>query len=62
MAPCFEIAGARWGASGVVEGIDHQVGPLYDVYVANMGPRYAEMIEAYGKEVLPELRSRHVRA
>jgi len=33
-----------------------------DVYVANMGPRYAEMIEAYGKEVLPELRSRHVRA
>ncbi len=33
-----------------------------DVYVANMGPRYAEMIAAYGKEVLPELRSRHVRA
>lgn len=32
-----------------------------DVYVANMGPRYAEMIEAYGKQVLPELRSRHRR-
>jgi G6PDH family F420-dependent oxidoreductase len=28
-----------------------------DVYVANMGPHYADMIAAYGAEVLPELRS-----
>ncbi len=28
------------------------------VYVANMGPAYADMIEFYGREVLPELRSR----
>jgi G6PDH family F420-dependent oxidoreductase len=27
-----------------------------DVYVANMGPHYADMIAAYGAEVLPELR------
>lgn len=27
-----------------------------EVYVANMGPHYAEMIAAYGAEVLPELR------
>lgn len=27
-----------------------------DIYVANMGPRYAEMIDLYAKEVLPELR------
>jgi hypothetical protein len=24
-----------------------------EVYVANMGPNYREMIEAYGREVLP---------
>lgn len=30
-----------------------------DVYVANMGPDWEDMIAAYGKEVLPELRSRH---
>jgi G6PDH family F420-dependent oxidoreductase len=29
-----------------------------DVYVANMGPHYADMIAAYGSDVLPELRSR----
>ena len=28
-----------------------------DVYVANMGPHYREMIKAYGDEVLPEMRS-----
>ena len=27
-----------------------------EVYVANMGPNYAEMIEAYGREVLPGVR------
>ena len=27
-----------------------------EVYVANMGPHYREMISAYGREVLPELR------
>ena len=27
-----------------------------EVYVANMGPHYLEMIEAYGREVLPALR------
>lgn len=27
-----------------------------EVYVANMGPHYAEMIAAYGSDVLPELR------
>jgi len=27
-----------------------------EVYVANMGPNYAEMIEAYGREVLPAVR------
>jgi hypothetical protein len=26
------------------------------VYVANMGPHYADMIAAYGSDVLPELR------
>lgn len=26
--------------------------------MANTGPHYAEMIAVYGKEVLPELRSR----
>ena len=26
------------------------------MYVANMGPHYAEMIAAYGAEVLPALR------
>mgnify|MGYP000058823883 CR=1 FL=1 len=30
-----------------------------DIHVANIGPNYAEMIEAYGKEVLPELRRKH---
>jgi len=28
-----------------------------EVYVANMGPHYRDMIAAYGREVLPELRS-----
>lgn len=28
------------------------------LYVANMGPHYREMIDFYGREVLPELRSR----
>lgn len=28
-----------------------------EIYVANMGPHYAEMITAYGSEVLPELRA-----
>jgi G6PDH family F420-dependent oxidoreductase len=28
-----------------------------EVYVANMGPHYAEMIQAYGEKVLPALRS-----
>jgi hypothetical protein len=27
-----------------------------EVYVANMGPHYLPMIEAYGRDVLPELR------
>ena len=27
-----------------------------EVYVANMGPHYLDMIRAYGAEVLPELR------
>ncbi len=30
-----------------------------EVYVANMGPHWAEMLRRYGDEVLPELRSRH---
>jgi G6PDH family F420-dependent oxidoreductase len=30
-----------------------------DIHVANMGPHYAEMIRAYGKEVLPAVRARH---
>jgi len=29
-----------------------------EIYVANMGPNYADMITMYGKEVLPELRRR----
>jgi G6PDH family F420-dependent oxidoreductase len=29
-----------------------------EVYVANMGPNYRDMIRAYGKDVLPELRKR----
>lgn len=28
-----------------------------EVYVANMGPHFREMIEAYGRDVLPTLRS-----
>lgn len=28
-----------------------------DVYVANMGPHYADMLAAYGSDILPELRS-----
>ncbi|MDP3891030.1 TIGR03557 family F420-dependent LLM class oxidoreductase [Nocardioides sp.] len=28
-----------------------------EVYVANMGPHFREMIEAYGRDVLPQLRS-----
>ena len=27
-----------------------------EVYVANMGPHYREMIEAYGRDVLPSLK------
>ena len=27
-----------------------------EVYVANMGPHYLAMIEAYGRDVLPQLR------
>ena len=27
-----------------------------EIYVANMGPHYAEMIRGYGREVLPRLR------
>jgi hypothetical protein len=27
-----------------------------EVYVANMGPHYLDMIAAYGREVLPEIR------
>jgi hypothetical protein len=30
-----------------------------EIYVANMGPHYAEMIRAFGSEVLPEVRARH---
>jgi len=30
-----------------------------EVYVANMGPHWAEMLRGFGKEVLPELRSRY---
>lgn len=30
-----------------------------EVYVANMGPHWSEMLRGFGKEVLPELRSRH---
>ena len=30
-----------------------------EIYVANMGPHYADMIQAYGKEVLPAVRARH---
>ena len=26
-----------------------------EIYVANMGPHYLEMIEAYGRDVLPAL-------
>jgi len=29
-----------------------------EIYVANMGPEYADMIRDYGREVLPELRRR----
>ena len=28
-----------------------------EVYVANMGPHYLAMIEAYGRDVLPALRT-----
>ena len=28
-----------------------------EVYIANMGPHYLDMIELFGREVLPELRS-----
>ena len=30
-----------------------------EVYVANMGPNYADMIRAYGEKVLPALRTEH---
>jgi hypothetical protein len=29
-----------------------------ELYLANMGPHYADMIDFYGREVLPELRDR----
>src|SRR5690606_36543220 len=29
-----------------------------DIYIANIGPDWRQMMEAYGKEILPELRSR----
>ena len=29
---------------------------LDEVYVANMGPHYLAMIQAYGRDVLPRLR------
>lgn len=29
-----------------------------EIYIGNMGPHYGEMIQAYGSEVLPELRRR----
>ena len=42
-----------------LEAFDPFVSAGFDeVYVANMGPHYAEMIRAYGTDVLPELRSR----
>ena len=43
-----------------LEAFDPYVEAGFDtVYVANMGPHYREMIEFYGREVLPELRRRH---
>ena len=40
-----------------VQQLQDYVDAGYDeVYVANMGPHYAAMIEAYGRDVLPELR------
>ena len=30
-----------------------------EIYVADMGPHYADMIRMYGDEVLPKLRDRH---
>ena len=40
-----------------VEQMQSFVDAGYDeVYVANMGPHYAPMIEAYGREVLPAVR------
>ncbi len=41
-----------------VEQLQQYVDAGYDeVYVANMGPEYLAMIQAYGKDVLPRLRS-----
>jgi G6PDH family F420-dependent oxidoreductase len=49
------VAGPKIGEH--VEQLRSYVAAGYDeVYVANMGPHYREMIEAYGREVLPELR------
>lgn len=28
-----------------------------EIYVANMGPHYAELMSAYGESVLPQLRA-----
>jgi hypothetical protein len=40
-----------------VELLQEYVDAGYDeVYVANMGPHYLAMIEAYGRDVLPRLR------
>lgn len=55
-------AGSTAFGSDVAEHIEN-LQPALDagfdeVYVANMGPHYTDMIAAYGREVLPELRSR----
>lgn len=36
---------------------DYRDAGFDEVYVANMGPHFREMIEAYGRDVLPTLRS-----
>ena len=49
------VAGPEVGAH--VEQLRSYVEAGYDeVYVANMGPHYLDMIERYGREVLPALR------
>ena len=39
-----------------LEGSLHAEAGFTEVYVANMGPHYADMIAAYGSDVLPQLR------